>query len=71
MRRTVIRAAGLHDIGKADRRFQAWLRGGNPIRQGELIAKSHRSGRNRAAVDRARHLAGYPKEPATSFCRWL
>lgn len=61
VRRTVIRAAGLHDIGKADRRFQAWLRGGNPINPGELIAKSRRSGRNRAAVERARQLAGYPK----------
>jgi CRISPR-associated endonuclease/helicase Cas3 len=61
VRATVIRAAGLHDIGKADPRFQAWLRGGNPIRPQELIAKSGRSGQNPAAIERARRLAGYPK----------
>jgi CRISPR-associated endonuclease/helicase Cas3 len=61
VRRTVIRAAGLHDIGNADRRFQAWLRGGNPVKPRELIAKSRRSGQNRAAMERARQLAGYPK----------
>jgi CRISPR-associated endonuclease/helicase Cas3 len=60
-RKTVIRAAGLHDIGKADPRFQAWLRGGNPVKPHELIAKSRRSGQNWAAIERARQLAGYPK----------
>jgi CRISPR-associated endonuclease/helicase Cas3 len=61
VRNTVVRAAGLHDIGKADPRFQAWLRGGNPVKPHELIAKSLRSGQNRAAIERARQLAGYPK----------
>jgi CRISPR-associated endonuclease/helicase Cas3 len=59
-RASVARAASLHDIGKADPRFQAWLRGGNPIKSKELIAKSYRSGQNWAAIKRARELAGYP-----------
>ncbi len=61
VRNAVVRAASLHDIGKADPRFQAWLRGGNPVKPRELIAKSRRSGQNRAAIERARQLAGYPK----------
>ena len=58
---TIVRAAALHDIGKADPRFQAWLRGGNPIAPNELIAKSKKSGQNAAAIERARALSGYPK----------
>jgi CRISPR-associated endonuclease/helicase Cas3 len=61
LRRTVERAAATHDLGKADPRFQAWLRGGNPVRPDELIAKSNRNGQNRAAIRRARELSGYPK----------
>ena len=61
LRNTVERAAALHDIGKADPRFQAWLRGGNPVKLDELIAKSKGSGQNRAAMERARKMAGYPK----------
>jgi CRISPR-associated endonuclease/helicase Cas3 len=61
LRNTVMYAAALHDVGKADPRFQAWLRGGNPVSPGELIAKSKRSGQNRAAIDRARRMSGYPK----------
>lgn len=61
LRRTVERAAALHDIGKADPRFQAWLRGGNPVKVDELIAKSKGSGQNRAAMESAREMAGYPK----------
>ena len=61
LQRTVKRAAMLHDIGKADPRFQAWLRGGNPVKPSELIAKSKGSGQNRAAIERARKMAGYPK----------
>src|ERR1039457_2776030 len=61
LQRTVTRAAMLHDIGKADPRFQAWLRGGNPVKPSELIAKSKGSGQNRAAVERARKMAGHPK----------
>lgn len=61
LRDTVSRAAALHDVGKADRRFQAWLRGGNPIKPKELLAKSKRAGQNSQAIERARVLAGYPK----------
>jgi CRISPR-associated endonuclease/helicase Cas3 len=61
IRRTVVRAVELHDIGKADPRFQAWLRGGNPIKLQEPLAKSGKSGQNRRAVERARELARYPK----------
>jgi CRISPR-associated endonuclease/helicase Cas3 len=61
LQRTVERAAALHDIGKADPRFQAWLRGGNPVKPGELIAKSKGSGQNWEALESARMLAGYPK----------
>jgi CRISPR-associated endonuclease/helicase Cas3 len=61
LRRTVERAAALHDIGKADPRFQAWLRGGNPVKPDELIAKSKGSGQNWAAIGRARRMAEYPK----------
>jgi CRISPR-associated endonuclease/helicase Cas3 len=55
------KAALLHDIGKADPRFQAWLRAGNPIKPKELLAKSGRSGLDWEAVERARQMAGYPK----------
>ncbi len=61
LRRTLVRAAEAHDLGKADPRFQAWLRGGNPVKTDELIAKSAKNGQNRAAIERARQLAGYPK----------
>jgi CRISPR-associated endonuclease/helicase Cas3 len=61
LQRTVRRAAMLHDIGKADPRFQAWLRGGNPVKPDELIAKSKGSGQNWEAIERARRMAGYPK----------
>jgi CRISPR-associated endonuclease/helicase Cas3 len=54
-------AADLHDVGKADRRFQAWLRGGNPVKARELLAKSKRAGRNSVDIERARQMAGYPK----------
>jgi CRISPR-associated endonuclease/helicase Cas3 len=61
LRDTVSMAAALHDVGKADRRFQAWLRGGNPVNARELLAKSKRAGRNSADIERAREMAGYPK----------
>jgi CRISPR-associated endonuclease/helicase Cas3 len=61
LRNTVERAAALHDIGKADPRFQAWLRGGNPVKLDKLIAKSKGSGQNRAAMESARKMAEYPK----------
>ena len=55
------KAARFHDIGKADPRFQAWLRGGNPVKPRELLAKSGRSGLDWEAIERARKMAGYPK----------
>jgi CRISPR-associated endonuclease/helicase Cas3 len=56
-------AAFLHDVGKADPRFQAWLRGGDELaalRAGEPIAKSvmYLDKKEREA---ARIIAGYPK----------
>lgn len=56
-------AAWLHDVGKADPRFQRWLAGGDEIRQAlrdELLAKSALppgSARQRRV---ARERAGYP-----------
>jgi CRISPR-associated endonuclease/helicase Cas3 len=55
-------AARLHDLGKSDPRFQAWLRGGN-VREarlaGELLAKSNLSG-DRTSIRLARERSGYP-----------
>ena len=59
--RTVERAAALHDIGKADPRFQAWLRNGLPAHGLKVLAKSSGAGQDRAAVRRARITAGYPQ----------
>ena len=50
----------LHDIGKADRRFQSMLRGGSPWYVGRLWAKSAGMPKTRAARRRARSTAGYP-----------
>ncbi len=54
-------AGRLHDLGKADPRFQAWLNGGSPRVELELIAKS--KDRNDDARTRrlARKQSGYPK----------
>ena len=57
----VISRAGLgHDLGKADPRFQAWLKGGNPWARGELLAKSGDMPQGRKASETARERAGYP-----------
>lgn len=56
-------AAWLHDVGKADRRFQLWLADGNPVKQAMQqlpLAKSMGSPRDRRSRDQARRRAGYP-----------
>ena len=58
----VIACAGLlHDLGKADPRFQSLLRGGARWLGGEPLAKSAEIPRNRIAYERARTASGYPK----------
>lgn len=57
-------AAGLHDLGKADPRFQSMLRGGAPSFATDtldgLLAKSN-GAQDRHARDRARQRSGYPE----------
>lgn len=55
------RAGLLHDLGKADPRFQALLHGGNPWIRTGLLAKSGDIPQGRAAYEQARQLAGYPR----------
>ena len=57
----VAKAGSFHDLGKADLRFQALLRGGNRLAVGcELFAKSDETPRTREAFKVARDAAGYP-----------
>jgi CRISPR-associated endonuclease/helicase Cas3 len=60
-----LRSAGaLHDVGKADPRFQQMLAGGSELRvalQEALLAKSRGESRDRAARDEARSRSGYPR----------
>jgi CRISPR-associated endonuclease/helicase Cas3 len=63
-------AAWLHDIGKADPRFQIWLCNGDEIAaalQAEPLAKSGMYSGNRAALRRARERAGYPEGARHEF----
>ncbi len=54
-------AGRLHDVGKADPRFQALLKGGNPWAQGDLLAKSSDMPQGRMAYARALRTVGYPE----------
>ena len=57
-----IACAGLlHDLGKADPRFQSLLRGGTRWLGGEHLAKSAEMPRSLAAYEKARTDSGYPK----------
>lgn len=56
-------AGRLHDVGKADRRFQLWLHGGDEIdlaATGRLLAKSPLPQQNRVARRIARERSKYP-----------
>ncbi len=58
----ILAAAGRgHDLGKADPRFQAWLKGGNPWARGPLLAKSDGMKQSREESRKARKQAGYPE----------
>lgn len=57
-------AGELHDLGKADVRFQAWLRGGDlfaALGDGELLAKSERVAESRRELEEQRAKSGYPR----------
>ena len=56
----VARAGRLHDLGKADPRFQALLSGGSRWHSGTLLAKSASMPHSPWARRRAREAAGYP-----------
>lgn len=57
-------AGWLHDLGKADPRFQLLLHGGDAVREAsaaELVAKSSIIATDQTARERARERSGYPR----------
>ncbi len=62
LKKDVILAARMHDIGKADPRFQIWLNGGNRLRalRSGLLAKSRMLKAGANSIARSRQDAGYP-----------
>jgi CRISPR-associated endonuclease/helicase Cas3 len=54
-------AARLHDAGKADARFQRWLRSGGLVATEVPLAKSATPDTDRLARDKAREVSGYPR----------
>ena len=60
----LILAAWLHDVGKADARFQKWMCGGDEVRFAalpEALAKSQESSRDWMKQRLLRQRAGYPE----------
>lgn len=60
VRKALVLAAQLHDAGKLDSRFQAWMNGGVPADENILLAKSGRTP-NTPADRRARRDARWPE----------
>ncbi|WOG26281.1 type I-U CRISPR-associated helicase/endonuclease Cas3 [Endozoicomonas sp. 8E] len=60
---TVAQAGKYHDIGKADRRFQTLLHGGDSLAaaQGEVLAKSGTNPSDREALQKAHERSALPK----------